>query len=303
MTTGAPRRPARARTTVLLLTGAVLLTAAQPALAAGSEDDLHRVYCLADDRRAEVVTAAVRLGTVTAVPGEGEQVRTGPGSGGELTVQQWAERHPEDFRRVCRTVMAANGDAPDKGGDPAGGLATGLLLAAVAAAFTVLGSAVERGATYRRQRAEALTAAVHAYSYAAETYLAGWQTGASTPHEEVGRCRAELATALRGLRDTGSRRRHALALAEHLPLPEPLATSVRAGARGYSPLGVDQLRAEATRQRTLLSDAVAGTEALNASFMVWHTRRALRGAARAGAVGVRAARRLRGRSEGGGDGR
>ncbi|MGX2998226.1 hypothetical protein JNUCC64_28835 [Streptomyces sp. JNUCC 64] len=272
--------PVPLRTATLLLTGtALLLTAPQTARADGAEDDLHRVYCLADERRGEVVTAAARLGLATAVPGAPGRLRAGSGADAGLTLVQWADRRPADFRRVCRTVLAANGDAaPDKGGggDGAGGIGTGLLLAAVAAVFTLLGSAVERGATYRRQRAETLAAAAHAYSYAAESYLAGWQTGADTPYEELGRCRAELATALRALRDTGSRRRSALDLAGRLPLPEAPATSVRSGARGFVQLDADRLRAEATRQRSLLADAVAATEALNASFAVWHARRALR---------------------------
>ncbi|MFD5553201.1 hypothetical protein ACFWIA_05085 [Streptomyces sp. NPDC127068] len=304
---GAARRPAafRAAVATLLLAGAALaLTPPQTARADSREDDLHRVYCLADDRRSDVAEAAVRLGVATAVPGAAEELRTGPGADGEVTVAQWADRQPDDFRRVCRTVMAARGDAPDKGGgDSPGALGTGLLLAAVAAAFTLLGSAVERGATYRRQRDEALAAAVHAYSYAAESYLAGWQTGAATPHEEVARCRAELATALRGLRDTGSRRRHAQRLAVELPLSDAPATSVRAGAGGFHPLGAQELRAEATRQRGLLADAVAGVEGVNASFAVWHLRRTGRGALRLWSAGTRALRRRWGRSEGGGDGR
>ncbi|MFI5944863.1 hypothetical protein [Streptomyces uncialis] len=272
---------------------ALLLLCAPPAHTDSREDDVHTVHCLADDRRAEVVSAAVLLGTATAVRGEPGQLRAGPGHGRELTVDQWAERHRPDFRRVCRAVMTASGDAPDKGGgESPGALTNGLLLAGVAAAFTVLGSGVERGSAHRRQRADTLSGATHAYSYAAALYLADWETGATTPYDELGRARAELATALRGVRDGGSRRRRAVALAESLPLPDELPTQVRAGAGGFVRRTARDMGEEAVRQRRSLADAVARVEQLHASFLGWQARRAGRAATRAWSrVGVSRSRR------------
>src|SRR5689334_15092550 len=83
---------------VLSSAGAVIGLALVPAAPA---DDASTVYCLA--RPAELVQAAVALGTATAGSGTG----TVAVDGTEIGVAAWRAAQPEAFTRTCTALRAA----------------------------------------------------------------------------------------------------------------------------------------------------------------------------------------------------
>lgn len=271
---------------LVTLVGAVALLPAPSAVARANadppRDDVYAVFCLAPAHRAEVVTAAVELGTARAVAGSPERVGVGAGPASRtLTVEQWARRSPTDFRRVCSALVAADSIVPptppekdDGGGD---GLLTSALLAAVGVALTLLGQFVERGTARRRQRIDGLGTAGDAFALEAERFLTDWSADPNTSsHDEVRRTREELATALRGLSGNGARGRAAGRLAVRLPLAERPGTAVSVGMGPMRKLNRDERRESADELRTGLTTATAEVQEFVASAPRWilrHLRR------------------------------
>ncbi|MEU0692797.1 hypothetical protein ABZ349_02225 [Streptomyces niveus] len=247
------------------------------AFADQKEDDARAVYCLDPARGPDMVRAAVQLDVAKPVTGEPGRLLPGSNRIRTLTVEQWYDRHPKDFGRVCEAVMAARSDTPgpakDEGG---GGVRDSALLAALGVVFTLFVQFVERGTSRRRERLTALTGATGTFSYEAELYLTAWRENVRSPHGEVATARAALAAALRGLALPGARGRAADGLGRTLPLPDPLeAVDAKSagGARSWSP---DERAAEILRVQAELSATVTEARELASSAAVWHVRRYIR---------------------------
>ncbi|TXL88419.1 hypothetical protein [Streptomyces sp. IB2014 016-6] len=247
------------------------------AFADRKEDDARVVYCLDPARGPDMVRAAVQLDVAKPVTGEPGRLLPGPNRIRTLTVEQWYDRHPKDFGRVCEAVMAARQDAPAPAKDEAGGgVRDSVLLAAVGVVFTLFVQFVERGTSRRGERLTALTGATGTFSYEAELYLTAWRENTRSPHGEVATARTALAVALRGLGLPGERGRAADDLGRTLPLPDPLeAVDAKSagGARSWSP---DERLAEIGRVRVELSATVAEARELTSWAPVWHLRRYVR---------------------------
>lgn len=247
------------------------------AFADQKEDDARAVYCLDPARRPDIVRAAGQLEVAKPVTGDPARLLAGPDRTRSVTVEQWYDRYPKDFGRVCEAVMAARPDAPgpakDEGG---GGVRDSVLLAALGVVFTLFVQFVERGTSRRRERLTALTGATGTFSYEAELYLTAWRENARSPHGEVAAARAALAAALRGLGLPGARGRAADDLGMALPLPDPLEPVDVKSAGGARPWTADERVAAIRRVRGELSESVAEARELTSWAAVWHVRRYIR---------------------------
>lgn len=267
--------PSTAAPTPLPTATTRLPTAVTP-LPTDAADDVHTVYCLAKERRTAVVEAADRLGAAKRVKGKPELLTVPPRTKA-LTVEQWAKEGRPEFRRVCAALMQAESNQPaapsSGGGNVREALLSGGVLAVLGAGLTLAGGASERSSARRRQRTESLDGATIRFSLTAERYLGAWQSERNTPYGELDTARTELSVALRGFGATGSRREAALALADSLPLAQPLEDTVHRGAQGSRPLKEEEKQAEVRRQRSRLASAVYDADRLTASALVWHVGR------------------------------
>lgn len=98
----------------------LVLLAAAPAFAApagSKERDVQLVYCLDASHRAELFTAAARLGLLQPEASAPVSVMATDSvmpaaSVGRMTPQAWSVRRQDDFARACSALMGAAADAP-----------------------------------------------------------------------------------------------------------------------------------------------------------------------------------------------
>ncbi|MER7168253.1 hypothetical protein ABT336_19565 [Micromonospora sp. NPDC000207] len=182
-------------------------------------DDGARVYCLAAERRADLVDAASALGLASASPTDG-QLRWHDRQGGP---DQWRQDRPADFDRACLALISAAGRAGGGGGGPSpwATLTPSLVLAAASAALAAWFSHRLATVGVRRAEADTLRAAARQYRLAVEPLLRHVEEalpGLLPNPEEIRRGRQELASRLRAVADArrswGLPRRLATALDE-----------------------------------------------------------------------------------------
>lgn len=155
--------------------------------------DQRLVFCLAEDRRSDLVAAAVVLEPSAAADDPG-LVRVPDGR--ELTPVQWRIAQPESFDRACRAL-----NPPRSAGQP-NQLVSSLLpfgTALVAALLTFVGSRLRDITLRGEQQARALRVALSPFVSATEDYVREWESGpAQTPQaREVHDRRADLRMELR----------------------------------------------------------------------------------------------------------
>ncbi|MFD7874226.1 hypothetical protein ACFV5G_08910 [Streptomyces sp. NPDC059766] len=250
-------------TALLLAAGAAPASAAP---SASDERDVQLVYCLSDAHRDDLVAAAVALGLL--VPGStagqdsvqpvrpvgsaGPSSATGAagpstspgapgptasasavGSGGRMTLRQWAGRRTDDFTRACSALMAAA--AADSGGPAAQGSGAedgwfetflkGLPALAAGALLTLGGQLSERVSSERRLSRQRLRTDEAAFRGAARTYLAAYESDPEADHTAVRSTREAQAGTLFQIPGPAARRRAAALAVERLPLAGPLPAS------------------------------------------------------------------------------
>ncbi|HEU5158057.1 MAG TPA: hypothetical protein VFU43_13760 [Streptosporangiaceae bacterium] len=248
--------------------GAIVILA--PTASAAGPGDVEAVYCLRDDRRPEVVKAAIHLGKGAEVPGSPDMLAIGADKR-PVTLEEWRRDHREDFDKVCSALIKANSDNPAGGGS--NGPWSSLLLLVAGSALTTFGAMLERVAAHRRHRLDRLVPAIDEFRGSAEDYLAAWTYNADTPHDRVRDDRRNLTAALQGLAAGGARGRTVRALSVELPLARPLSGIVPEQAGRTRQKTFDQRRQEAARQRTSLEEALAKAELLSRGALAWRWRR------------------------------
>ncbi|MFG2951559.1 hypothetical protein [Streptomyces adustus] len=251
-------------TALLLAAGAAPASAAP---SASDERDVQLVYCLSDAHRDDLVTAAVALGLLapggtagqdsvqpvrpagsagpsgaaSSVGPSGAASPVGPspsasagavGSGGRMTLRQWAGRRTDDFTRACSALMAAEADS---GGPAAQGSGAedgwfetflkGLPALAAGALLTLGGQFSERVSSERRLSRQRLRTDEAAFRGAARTYLTAYESDPEADHAAVLSTREALAGTLFRISGPAARRRAAALAVERLPLAGPLPAS------------------------------------------------------------------------------
>ncbi|MEU4253379.1 hypothetical protein AB0F15_38895 [Amycolatopsis sp. NPDC026612] len=136
---------------------------AAPAVA-DTDDDSQLVYCLAPDSRDALIDAAVALGLAQR---SGNRLVVG---GEILDVQAWRGVRPEDFRRTCEALSAAERAPGPSALASALPFLTGVTSALLAFAAALALASVTRG----RERAAHLRSASDDFRQAVEAYLDGW---------------------------------------------------------------------------------------------------------------------------------
>ncbi|MFE2878071.1 hypothetical protein ACFXG6_02830 [Streptomyces roseus] len=267
----------------------VLLTAAPAsAAAAGSrERDVQLVYCLDAPHRAELFTAAARLGLLepaasapVSVMATDSVVPTA--SVGRMTPQAWSVLRQDDFARACSALMAAASDGP---GAPAeekkaeGGwletFLTSLPLLAVGALLTLGGQAWERVSAERRLLKQQLESGSASFRAAAREYLRNYEDNPAADHTAVLTAREALGAALARIGGPGARRARAGRLADELPLARPLPEF-----SGDRRLGSDARSRRAQEARQSVDRKLSAVSDLNRPGLYWRWRTARERAAR-----------------------
>ncbi|WP_157876713.1 hypothetical protein, partial [Streptomyces graminilatus] len=193
------------------------------ASAAGNADsperDAQLVYCLDPVHRADLLTAAVRLGLLKA--------------NATVSPEQWAKDKGDDFGRACAALMAAESDSPGTAAQAKGanedswfmGLVKQFPLLLLGALLPLAGQSYERVSSQRRELRQELGARESAYRMAVREYLTAYEEDERADYSAVRAARDALAVALSRVPGPAVRRAAAEELAEGLPLAEPLPHS------------------------------------------------------------------------------
>ncbi|MFF8277233.1 hypothetical protein ACF05T_14160 [Streptomyces lateritius] len=274
----APGRSAAAAVVPRAAAAAIaLLAAAAPAFAAppgSKERDVQLVYCLDSAHRGDLVTAAVRLGLLRPDVSTPKSVMPTAPPVGRMSPEAWAVRHEGDFSRACSALMAAGADAP---GAPAEkkedgwfeAFLTSLPLLAVGALLTLGGQMSERLSTERRLLKQQLDAGATAFRTAARAYLTAYEADPQADHTAVVSAREALLGALAQVAGPGARRERAQALADGLPLAQPLP-----GARAGTLLGTAARARDAQEVRGSVERELRAVAELNGRALHWRWRTA-----------------------------
>ncbi|MDX3749384.1 hypothetical protein [Streptomyces sp. AK08-02] len=280
-----PGRRPRTRHASRAATGAVLLllaTGSAPAFASAAggadspERDAQLVYCLDPVHRADLLTAAVRLGLLKADVG--------------VSPERWAKVHEEDFGRACTALMAAESDSPASASREGGGggedgwfvaLLKQLPLLLAGALLTLGGQSYERGQSERRALRQELGAAESAYRAAVREYLADYRQDERADHTAVRATRDALALVLSRVPEPPARRAAAERLADGLPLAEPLPRT----AGRYLPDSQTRTRT-ADREQQSVNGWLRSLAELNRASLYWSWRTARNRPAPAGTAGT-----------------
>ncbi|UIX34839.1 hypothetical protein [Streptomyces sp. GQFP] len=266
-----------------VVTGAALLllaAGAGPAFAVSAGDansperDAQLVYCLAPAHRTDLRTAAVRLGLLKA--------------DADVTPEQWAKDHGDDFGRACAALMAAESDSPGtaaqaKEADKDGWLMTALKqlpLLLLGALLTLGGQSYERGSAERRSLRLELRTTENAYRDAVREYLDTYGVSyARADHSPVRSAREALTAALSRVPGPAARLAAAERIADGLPLAEPLPRS------GDYLLDSETRTRIANEEHTAVASCLRSLPELNRSFPYWSWRTRRPGSAQSGASG------------------
>ncbi|MFF3648798.1 hypothetical protein ACFYXV_09110 [Streptomyces sp. NPDC002181] len=263
--------------------GLVLLAAA-PAFAApggSKERDVQLVYCLDTSHRAELFTAAARLGLLQPAASAPVSVMATDSvmptaSVGSMTPQAWSVRRRDDFARACSALMGAASDGPGaaaeekKEGD--GWLQTfltSLPLLAVGSLLTLGGQSWERVSAERRLLKQQLESGRTSFRAAAREYLRNYEEDPAADHTAVLTAREALGAALAQVTADRARRARAHRLADELPLAGPLP-EFAAGRR----LGTDARARQAQEARLSVDRKLSAVSDLNRRGLYWRWRTA-----------------------------
>ncbi|MFG2874705.1 hypothetical protein ACGFYU_06795 [Streptomyces sp. NPDC048337] len=231
---------AAAAVLVLLAAAAAVGTPAYAGTAPGGpkERDAQLVYCLDAAHRADLVTAATRLGFLRPGPTFDGTVRPVVSDVGSMTPELWAERRKKDFGRACSALMAAASDSPGAAAEakPEEGwfqtFLKSLPLLAAGALLTLGGQFSERVSSERRQLSRQLVSHEALYRTAVREYLAAYESDPRADHAAVATAREALRGVLTQVSGPASRRAAARRLAEELPLIRPLPAAQGGGVLG-----------------------------------------------------------------------
>lgn len=257
---GRHRRHAVAGAALLLLAAGAAPAFAAPAWAVDSpERDARLVYCLDPVHRTDLLAAAVRLGLLKA--------------DAEVTPEQWAKDHDDDFERACAALMAAESDSP---GTVAGGgdadedgwfmtLLKQLPLLLAGALLTLGGQHYERGSSERRLLRQELRTTENAYREAVGEYLAEHSRSEQpVDHSAVRSAREALTVALSRVPGPSARRAAAERITDGLPLAGPLPQS-----DGPYLLDLATRTRTATEERASVERCLRALPELNRGSLYW----------------------------------
>lgn len=151
---------------IAVVLGSFLVVTLTPpaAHAADQLSDGHRVYCMSQANRTQLLETVNSLGL--------SQPK------GTTTLEEWAADGPEQFSRVCRALVASRvvAQAPSSSTQSTGQpqLLNTLASTVLGALLTLTTSYWVRSRDRRRKESEALTAALTAFGTAVREYLARW---------------------------------------------------------------------------------------------------------------------------------
>ncbi|MGW1716970.1 hypothetical protein [Streptomyces sp. NPDC002156] len=272
--------PGRRRHAVTGATLLLLAAGAGPAFAVSAGDansperDAQLVYCLAPVHRTDLLTAAVRLGLLKA--------------DAQVTPEQWAKDHDDDFGRACTALMAAESDSPGtaaqaRKADEDSWLMTALKqlpLLLLGALLTLVGQSYERGSAERRSLRLELRTTENAYRDAVREYLATYGVSYDrADHSAVRSAREALTTALSRVPGPAARLAAAERIADGLPLAEPLP---RSGTYLFD----DETRTRiANEEHASVASCLRALPELNRAFPYWSWRTRRPGSAQSGTTG------------------
>ncbi|MFF4105318.1 hypothetical protein [Streptomyces sp. NPDC001903] len=262
----------------------LVLAAAAPAFAApagSKERDVQLVYCLDASHRADLVTAATRLGLLqpgASAPGSAMAAESvlPAASSRRMTPQEWSVHRQGDFARACSALMGAASDTPGAAAEEKkaeGGwletFLTSLPLLAVGALLPLGGQAWERVSTERRLLKQQLESGRTSFRSAAREYLRNYEDDPAADHTAVLAAREALSGALAQVGAPGARRAQARRLADELPLASPLPEF-----SGDRRLGTDARTRRAQEERQSVDRKLSDVSDLNRRAFHWRWRTA-----------------------------
>ncbi|WP_158708475.1 hypothetical protein [Streptomyces sp. NRRL S-244] len=275
-------RPGRAGLGTAAAVLVLLAGAPVSAAPAGSKErDVQLVYCLDASRRAELVTAAVRLGLLQPGASAPDSLMATDSvmptaSVGRMTPEAWSVRRQDDFARACSALMGAASDSPGAGAEEKKGeggwwetFLTSLPLLAVGALLPLGGQAWERVSSERRLLKQQLESGRASFRAAAREYLRNYEDDPAADHAAVLTAHEALGAALARVAAPGARRTRARQLADELPLARPLPEF-----SGDRRLGTDARARRAQEVRQSVDRKLSAVSDLNRRTFYWRWRTA-----------------------------